>query len=228
MVPVGKYQKNGREKHARGSGTCPRLSGAFLLLLLNTPCDLHFQSYLVRSFLLLSKRGSLAVDGGLSIHVHRAPGWQLCPRRCNLLPDPGAAAAWAGTGSKESCLLRGKNKGFLNLSVLKLASALRAPCSLVQEHLSSALGFAFPRAVHGQLGARHKLEMDRMCLSWWAHLLSVRTPAQDGCGPLVRPAGTRRVPPGPASSCCATQQQLNFCFISVLHLFEQIKRALVC
>lgn len=72
---MGKYQKNGGQKHARGSGTCPRLSGAFLLLLLNAPSNLHLQSYLVGSFLLLSRRSSLAVGDGPSIHMHRAPGW---------------------------------------------------------------------------------------------------------------------------------------------------------
>lgn len=36
-VPVGKYQINGREKRARSSGTYPRLSGGFLLSVLNAP-----------------------------------------------------------------------------------------------------------------------------------------------------------------------------------------------
>ena len=52
-----------------------------------------------------------------------APGSAVC------CLTPLAAATCAVTGSKENCALWRENKGFLNLSVLRLAAALRTPCT---------------------------------------------------------------------------------------------------
>ena len=105
---------------------------------------------------------------------------------------PLAAAAWALTGSKGSCMLLRENKGFLN-SGLRLAAARHAPCttadlhpwyssahhspglrpaglehkaaSYQREHLSSAMGFAF--------------------LAWHARTAGSKTQAGDGPCPSV-------------------------------------------
>lgn len=78
--------------------------------------------------------------GRWAVHPHALCSWVAAlPWTLQFAARPGAAAAWAGTGSKESCLLWGKDKGFLNLSVLKFASALRALCSLGQGLISKSI-----------------------------------------------------------------------------------------
>lgn len=57
-----------------------------------------------------------------------APGTAVC------CLTPLAAAAWAPTGSKESCMLLRENKGFLNFSLLRLAAALCAPRTTADLH----------------------------------------------------------------------------------------------
>ena len=62
---MGKYQLNGREKRARSSGTYPRLSGGFLLLVLNTPSVCFAFSVLSGSKFPAAQRKEKQLQGAL-------------------------------------------------------------------------------------------------------------------------------------------------------------------
>lgn len=73
-------------------------------------------------------RCTVLLVGALPGAEAAAPGTALC------FLTPRAAAAPASAGSKESCMLLKENKGILNLSLLRLAAALRAPCAPADPH----------------------------------------------------------------------------------------------